>query len=471
MRKNVLLTTCLIFIVISLIIPIRQIPNVVPLVYAQQDENEWKGQLVLTYSAQANSYSKQDIRMISNSEISFKILEDNTVQGTGSGIEELDVTSKDPECTVVGSSAATTFTLQGTLDPNTNKIKLKIVDFSPAGVGFQTTCKGFTLRGQEPVLIAPIPFGGIFGLKDYEVELKDNAKMTEKKDIPGYVATRELTISGSCKVDVWAAAFLPPWTSKGRIPNPAPIHLFSTDPESTEPLPEGSQIYDYHEFSTDSRNIPTKGGSARQWTYVVVDLCSDHTEVLKIHGVGESHGFKLEWNDANQRFEEVMYKARADASGMTETVSALQQGHVKIHMKASTAIPFIRAIPHMKTGPQVAPAIDYEYTITLSKIGNKVKADITGTHDGFPGYEIYIGKMLVYYHTPKVEKNQNPLDPFNSGQTALSLMSLPWPFSAGEFSVDKSIAISEKDAFEKNFAHPQPTYAEEPITRVGPTGL
>lgn len=282
-----------------------------------------------------------------------------------------------------------------------------------------------------------------------EGDAKDLQFQVQVADKDGLTDSDSVDVKISCLVDIYVDSFLPPWTDKGRIPNPAPLHVIS-DPETHKPLPPELQTRDYHEFSTDNRNTPSKGGSSREWSYVVVDMCSpDKYLVKKLHGIGESHGYRQVWKDGT--WVEAEDKARAGSAGMKEDITK-SGDKIVVRIDAASPLPLV----HIK-GVSVAPDIDYHYTITLSKDENNIIADITGQHDGFPAFQIYIGKVLADFHTPKKTQGQSPFSPFNEGQTLLSL------FGSGDIDVTKSISIKKSEAYDKGFSPKQPTEAEEPI--------
>jgi Protein of unknown function (DUF3238) len=183
--------------------------------------------------------------------------------------------------------------------------------------------------------------------------------------------------------------------------------------------------------------LPQKGASARQWSYAVVDLCSDDKVAVKTsHGVGESHGYRFAYYEKTGGLIEVEEKKTASDQGMTETITKTGDKSATVRFTGATAIPFI-----------VAPAIDYDFTIQLSKDENtgNIIYTIQGAHDGFPAYEIFIGTDNVYFHTSKVEQNQSPLSPFNKGQTLFSLL------PPMEFPVSKNGQIPENNAYDEAF--------------------
>ena len=218
---------------------------------------------------------------------------------------------------------------------------------------------------------------------------------------------------------------------EGKIPNPGPINDITTD-DLGNPLPIEDRYYDYREFGTDNRNAPMKGGSARQWSYAEVDICNEQTPLVdKKHGIGESHSYRLVTDKNTGKLVEVEEKKTASGGGMSETVSR-SGDNVVVNLKGATSIPFVKG----------SPDIDYDYTIVLWKEeGDKVVYRVSGEHDGFPAYEIFIGSVNVYFHTPKINEGQNPLSPFNAGQSLASLL------PPAEFKVSKNGEIAQAEAY------------------------
>ncbi len=69
---------------------------------------------------------------------------------------------------------------------------------------------------------------------------------------------------------------------------------------------------------------------------------------------------------------------------------------VKLQLHASGALPLIR----------LSPNIDADIQIYLAHAGSG-QYKIDGSHDGFPAYELYIDRRLVYSHDP-IARNQTP---------------------------------------------------------------
>ena len=219
--------------------------------------------------------------------------------------------------------------------------------------------------------------------------------------------------------------FLPPYNERGRITTP-----------SIGIMPGLAEL------DTDKRNTPEKGGSARLWSYVVLDLCKDDFEnrvIKKMHGIGESIGY--------MESELGELKARASAEDMEEEITNLNE-----FGRSKTMVEIIgsAALPLIKNAPNIDYDLEFEFTMDSSK-GHDIAWSLEGDHDGFPAYEVFIGKSNVYFHTPKEEEGQSPINPFNSGQTLASLL------PPMEFDVEKSGIIPVNEAYDKDFVPPQST--------------
>jgi hypothetical protein len=417
----------------------------------QGDENGWTGKLILKNEVQVNEGRTYQIE---ENKFSFKVKADNSIEGLGNGSVELQ--SDIYGCTQTGKSKVS-FTVEGNYDPSGNKATLRFVKVSPSNFGIVTICPPAEGSSSPvPILLATNSFGEF---ENFEIVLEQDGKLSESKELAGgaSILTRELIISGSCIVDIWVSAFLPPWGSKGRMPNPMPLHSYGSlqgvalDPEVW--------VFDYHEFSTDNRNVVEKGGSARLWSYVVVDLCNkDDPEVKKLHGIGETYGYRMEWNTQKQGLEEVVDKARASAGGMKESV-VRQDDKVIVQIVGAAPNPLIRL--GGPNGITFAPNIAYDFLFTISLNGDKINVIIAGSHNGFPAYEAFVGQSAIYLHTPKKSEDQNPLSPFNKGQSALSL------FPPSEIPVKLILTTPKSAAFDKGFVSPTPTEAEESIQKLG----
>ncbi len=157
-------------------------------------------------------------------------------------------------------------------------------------------------------------------------------KVTDKD---GQTDMDSIDVKIGCPVDIWVSALLPPWTDKGRVPNPAPI---LTSPEIG--------YIDYHEFGTDKRNVPEKGGSARQWSYIMVDLCNPDQPVVKeLHGIGVSEGFRMQLQQ-DGKLSEAEDLARAGAQKMKEEAIKTGDNQIKVTLVGATPYSF-----HKKSGP------------------------------------------------------------------------------------------------------------------------
>jgi hypothetical protein len=187
-----------------------------------------------------------------------------------------------------------------------------------------------------------------------------------------------------CPVDVYVAAYIP----DRRIDNPLPVTL---PPDTTY----------YHAFGGDNHAQPIKGGSARMWQTAIVDLCADEPEIHKALGVGTTVGYRYETIKVRDvpfydiltpayRIVEVSDTAHADTSDMTVAITKLDRCRVKIKFESSASDPFVT----------LAPRIDYRFRVQLWCEEDEIHYRLTGRHDGYPAYCVFVGPTLVYAYNP-----------------------------------------------------------------------
>ena len=76
---------------------------------------------------------------------------------------------------------------------------------------------------------------------------------------------------------------------------------------------------------------------------------------------------------------------------------------VQMDFKLSGGIPFLGAIDVGNTTISGAPRIDANIQVLIEQQkGKKAQYLITGAHDGFPAYELYINEELVYFYDPAI---------------------------------------------------------------------
>lgn len=107
------------------------------------------------------------------------------------------------------------------------------------------------------------------------------------------------------------------------------------------------------------------------------------------------------------------HSAKVSSTCLTYSNETWGDGYVSFRAKSTCANPLV----------PVAPAADYEFTITVWNTG---RVRVRGTHDGFPAYEIY--KRIGNVFTPIYL-----FDPAQYGQTVASLA------PPMEFSMDKTV--------------------------------
>ena len=90
---------------------------------------------------------------------------------------------------------------------------------------------------------------------------------------------------------------------------------------------------------------------------------------------------------------------RASQKELTSSLTYIGNKKVKVFCRCSATNPLVPS----------GPAIDYSLTVIIDR--DKNEYSISGSHDGFPAYEIYINGIRVYEH-----------DPFVTGETPMSLL-------------------------------------------------
>lgn len=137
-------------------------------------------------------------------------------------------------------------------------------------------------------------------------------------------------------------------------------------------------------FGGDNRSEAWEG-SYRTSQRFVIDTSTYSVTAYKDTGV--THQYVYAGNNLLQTKEK-----KVDTEGITFTKRVVDDV-LYLDCKCSAANPFVL----------VAPAIDYEFTLKITKPGS---VRITGNHDGFPGYEFWRkfdgkGAQLVWSHDPR----------------------------------------------------------------------
>jgi len=196
------------------------------------------------------------------------------------------------------------------------------------------------------------------------------------KDLDGQTNTDEVEIKYGCPVDVYMDAFIP--YAKVKTPDPTAVHSYYP-------------YRPYHAYGGDNHMEPIKKGSARIWYTVEVDLCKPENPLIdKKHGVGLSKAYYYTKDKYGRITGEAFDSKYGDTSSLKEQISVIQGQipKVNVHITASAPIPF----------GLMPPTVDLDINIQLNRIGSNVVYAISGTHDGFPDYSIFIGDKNVYFH-------------------------------------------------------------------------
>jgi hypothetical protein len=78
---------------------------------------------------------------------------------------------------------------------------------------------------------------------------------------------------------------------------------------------------------------------------------------------------------------------------MHVTTTRKSENIVEIHIYGSLGNPLV-------TAPSICCTADWDIALTLEKTPSATNWSISGEHDGFPAYEVYIGKQRIYTYDP-----------------------------------------------------------------------
>lgn len=197
----------------------------------------------------------------------------------------------------------------------------------------------------------------------------------------------QLFIQQSLPVSLYFDAFIP----QDKIENPQAI-ISSSD-----------------FFKGDNRGFEYGGSYRIRQTYLIDLLAENPKPIALSQDVGPTTGLDSNGN--------VVARGQAGNEGLSVEVS--REGEkVESEVVATATNPLV----------PFAPALDYEYDLSLELAQENLLWTLTGDHDGFPAYSVYIGETLVYSH-----------DPIKEGQSPLSL------FPPKEFEVDESGTLMVSD--------------------------
>jgi hypothetical protein len=83
-------------------------------------------------------------------------------------------------------------------------------------------------------------------------------------------------------------------------------------------------------------------------------------------------------------------RAFASTDGMHVDVTRVNAHQVKAHLYGGAGNPLVFG----------APAIDWDLNLTIDTSGSKPHWTLTGAHDGFPAYEVYVNGQTLYTYSP-----------------------------------------------------------------------
>ena len=175
-------------------------------------------------------------------------------------------------------------------------------------------------------------------------------------------------------------------------------------PQATIGNPQGI-ISSIDLFEGDNRGFEYRGSYRARQTFSVDLLAEDPQLIALDQDTGETIGLDSDGNE--------VARDKANTNGFDVDVDREGES-IKIEADVRVGNPLV----------SLSPNIDYDYELSVSVSDKQLNWELTGDHDGFPAYSVYIGEELIYGH-----------DPIAENQTAFSL------FPPAEFSVNESGVI------------------------------
>jgi hypothetical protein len=178
-------------------------------------------------------------------------------------------------------------------------------------------------------------------------------------------------------------------------------------------------------FHGDGRGFAFNDGTARADIWVDIDNSMTNEqpvrEKFKDFGITSSYSReklvdvmgKPFWWKAIRRVPLLNIEEAPNAIGKAPVTNSSLRVTGRIDRGPFGVAPFARVAFHVDAGNPLhplAPVIncDIELAVGISALGG-FSYSLTGTHDGFPAYELYLQKRLVYSHDP-VARGNTPLD-------------------------------------------------------------
>ncbi|VTS07626.1 DUF3238 domain-containing protein [Tuwongella immobilis] len=178
-------------------------------------------------------------------------------------------------------------------------------------------------------------------------------------------------------------------------------------------------------FGGDNRGFQYEGGSSRGEATLIIGLCEPkHTEGQPPQLHWEETTAYHPWQGVRLPgkpqwwFEKIPGATPIDRARLRVSPSNLNAGG-KSAMDAASAVVIVKGANPLEP---MAPPIDAILGVALRRNADnpdQVELQVSGKHDRFPAYELYVNRTLVYSHMPG--HDASPLDLYGVGRSTIIL--------------------------------------------------
>ncbi len=177
-------------------------------------------------------------------------------------------------------------------------------------------------------------------------------------------------------------------------------------------------------YSGDNRSFSYDAGTSRAelWVDISNDINSGNLLTIKRRDFDRSEKYRAEdlesvggkpvWWKTVKKIPFIQIELPPIDSGIAEVTNDSLAVTARVEPQPFNLVRTIRLTFHVNgilPLDPLAPAVDCDLDVLLTPSPVGVSFSVKGAHDGFPAYELYIQRKLVYFYDP-VQANASPTD-------------------------------------------------------------
>jgi hypothetical protein len=179
-------------------------------------------------------------------------------------------------------------------------------------------------------------------------------------------------------------------------------------------------------YGGDNRSSSYKDTTFRSFQSVIVDPTKSAPQILASRDFGESTAYNplsAKWAQAGKPWW--WWNLNSGSQPIARATDSVNDSTNKITVtKNSTGTNITYYLRGANPLNIAAPPIDINLTINVRKAANgSLQYQVTGGHDGFPAYELYVNGKRAYEYDP-IKSNKSPLDLFGGPDEVKP--NIPW---------------------------------------------